>query len=116
SQALRKTPPRRVRSTQANRRSRSWAGADLDEIDDEHQRFVRTDRPLPARAVTERRRDDELAAASLFHAGYALLPPRDDVCEREAGRAAVIPRRVELFVVRPRDAHVLDRQRRICAR
>src|SRR5438445_12773002 len=93
--------------SRSSRRSRSSAG--LDEVDDEDERLARCDALVALFAVTEGRRNDELAPSTFFHPGDTLLPALDDLTEREAHRLApAVPRGVELRLCRPRDADVLN--------
>src|SRR5438477_9545381 len=85
--------------------------ADLQEIDDEHERLAGLD--VPARtaiAVAEPRWDGEPAAAADLHPRDALIPALDDPtrAELERERAAAIPGRVELLFGRPAHADVMD--------
>src|SRR3954470_5274316 len=83
---------------------------DADQVDDEDEGLARLDDAARAAvAVSEVRRDDELAAAADLHARDALVPAGDDLAgaEAEPQRLAAVPGRVELLAGRVRDADVV---------
>src|SRR4051794_31566456 len=85
--------------------------ADADQVDDEDQRLVGTDdRRRALLAVALVRRDDDLAAAPDAHALDAAVKAGDHLLgsQPEAEGLAAVVAGVELPVVRPRDADVLD--------
>src|SRR5262249_4804832 len=73
-----------------------------EQFDVEHQRRIRGDHAAgAARAVAERRRNDQRALAADLHAGDALVPALDDapLADREFERLVAIDRRVEFLAL-----------------
>ena len=82
-----------------------------DEIDDKHEVFVRSDHATRATsAVSERRRNGELAPSTDLHTLHTLIPAADDLpCTQfELERVAPIPRGIELVPGVPRHADVVN--------
>src|SRR5918993_3349371 len=83
----------------------------VEQVDDEHERLVRTDDAAgAARPVPQVRRDGQRAPAADPHAGDALIPPLDDLTgsEAEPEWLHAVPGGVELLARRPCDTHVVD--------
>src|SRR4051794_4537387 len=95
-------------------RGLSRASHDVDEVDDEHERLVGLDGAArPAAAVTQVRRDGELAPATHLHSQNSLVPAGDDLtaAEPETERVTPVVRRVELLAGRVRHPDVVhDRE------
>src|SRR6185312_16381866 len=84
--------------------------ANADQVYDEHERLVWSDRPPGAAlAVREHRRDRDPPATADPHSGHTLIPASDDLAltQTELEGAATIPRRVELLPGLPRHADVV---------
>src|ERR1700744_2935724 len=74
--------------------SRSAASANADQVHDEHEGLVGSDRPTGAAlAVREHRRDRDPPAAADPHPGHALIPTGDDLAltQAELEGAATVP-------------------------
>src|SRR3954451_1419824 len=72
------------------------------QFDVEHQRRVwRDDAACPARAVTERRRNDQRTLAADLHGGNAFVPPGDHPAlpDRKLERLVAVDGRVELLAL-----------------
>src|SRR5579871_6635297 len=76
---------------------------DRQQFDVEQQRRVRrNDAAGAARAIAERRRDDQRALAANLHGGDALVPAADHVAgaDREREWLVAVDRRVEFLALR----------------
>src|SRR5690606_13121960 len=85
--------------------------ADAEEVHDEDEGLAGLDAAAGAGvAVSQVRRDDELAAAAHLHARDALVPAGDDApaAQRELERLVAVPRGVELLAGGEGDADVVD--------
>src|SRR6185312_336745 len=74
------------------------------QFDVEDQRSVRRDHAAgTARAITQRRRDDQRALAADFHGGDALVPSGDHamLADRKLERLVAVDGGVELFALLP---------------
>src|SRR5699024_4637407 len=80
----------------------------IDEIDDEDQRAARKGVRSASRAVSQRRRDRQLPAATSLHARDTLLPTSNQPRERELDRLAAVPGRIELLAGLEVHPHVVD--------
>src|SRR5436305_13276360 len=86
---------------------------DVEQLDLEREPRVRRDvRAGAARAVAQRRRDDQLALAADLHPHHPLVPPLDDgvAAEDEHERLAALARAVELLAAVGQGADVVHAQ------
>lgn len=103
-------PPADGRSAPGRSSPRSTASANTDQVDDEDEGLVGSDRPASAAlAVPEHRWDRDPPTTADPHSGHTLIPASDDLAptQTELEGAATVPRRVELLPGLPCDADVM---------
>ena len=82
--------------------------ANAEQVDHEDQGLAAQLVTAAGWAVSQFRRNSELAATADLHAGDPLLPSSDQIGQREGDRLAAAPRGVELFAIVEADAKVVN--------